>query len=65
MEVITAPKFDWKGYIRRFTGVSSKVYTKKIRRKENRRYSDNPGLKIKMKQHMLLAIDTSGLNLEF
>jgi predicted metal-dependent peptidase len=60
MEAITAPKFDWKGYIRRFTGVSSKVYTKKIRRKENRRYSDNPGLKIKMKQHMLLAIDTSG-----
>ena len=60
MEAITPPKFDWKGYIRRFTGVSSKVYTKKIRRKENRRYSDNPGLKIKMKQHMLLAIDTSG-----
>jgi predicted metal-dependent peptidase len=60
MEAITPPKFDWKGYIRRFTGVSSKVYTKKIRRKENRRYSENPGLKIKMKQHMLLAIDTSG-----
>jgi predicted metal-dependent peptidase len=40
--------------------VSTKVFTKKIRRKENRRFSDNPGLKIKMKQHMLLAIDTSG-----
>jgi predicted metal-dependent peptidase len=59
MEEIKPAKFDWRGYIRRFTGVSSKVYTKKIRRKENRRYSDNPGLKIKMKQHMLLAIDTS------
>lgn len=53
-------KFDWRGYIRRFTGTSTKIYTKKIRRKENRRYSDNPGLKIKMKQHMLLGIDTSG-----
>jgi predicted metal-dependent peptidase len=36
------------------------VFTKKIRRKENRRYTENPGLKIKMRQHMLLAIDTSG-----
>jgi predicted metal-dependent peptidase len=60
IEEITKPKFDWKDYIRRFTGVSTKVFTKKIRRKENRRYEDNPGLKIKMRQHMLLAIDTSG-----
>jgi predicted metal-dependent peptidase len=54
------PKFNWKQYMRRFTGASTKVYTKKIKRKENRRYSENPGLKIKMKQHMLLGIDTSG-----
>ena len=60
IEEIVAPKFDWRGYIRRFTGISTKVFTKKIRRKENRRFSDNPGLKIKMRQHMLLAIDTSG-----
>ena len=60
IEEIVAAKFDWRGYIRRFTGVSTKVFTKKIRRKENIRFSDNPGLKIKMKQHMLLAIDTSG-----
>ena len=60
IDEILAPKFDWRGYIRRFTGISTKVFTKKIRRKENRRFSDNPGLKIKMKQHMLLAIDTSG-----
>ena len=60
VEEITAPKFDWRGYLRRFTGISTKVFTKKIRRKENRRFSDNPGMKVKMKQHMLLAIDTSG-----
>ena len=60
VEEIVAPKFDWIGFIRRFTGVSTKVFTKKIRRKENRRFSDNPGLKVKMRQHMLLAIDTSG-----
>lgn len=60
VEEIVAPKFDWRGFIRRFTGVSTKVFTKKIRRKENRRFDDNPGLKVKMRQHMLLAIDTSG-----
>ena len=60
IEEVVKPKFNWRGYIRRFTGVSTKVFTKKIRRKENRRFSDNPGLKVKMKQHMLLAIDTSG-----
>jgi len=60
IENIVPPKFDWRGFIRRFTGVSTKVFTKKIRRKENRRFDANPGLKVKMRQHMLLAIDTSG-----
>lgn len=60
VEEIVPPKFDWRGFIRRFTGVSTKVFTKKIRRKENRKFPDNPGLKVKMRQHMLLAIDTSG-----
>ena len=60
IDEVIPPKFDWRNYIRRFTGVSTKIFTKKIRRKENRRFSDNPGLKIKMRQHILLAIDTSG-----
>jgi len=60
IEEIVKAKFDWRGFIRRFTGVSTKVFTKKIRRKENRRFDDNPGLKVKMRQHMLLGIDTSG-----
>jgi len=60
VEEVVKPKFNWRGYIRRFTGVSTKVFTKKIRRKENRRFEANPGLKVKMRQHMLLAIDTSG-----
>ena len=60
VEVIEKLKFNWREYVRRFAGNSTKVYTKKLRRKENRRFSDFPGLKIKMRQHMLLAIDTSG-----
>ncbi len=59
-ENLEPPKFDWRGYLRRFVGNSNKVYTKKLRRKFNKRFEDNPGLKIKKRQHILLAIDTSG-----
>ena len=54
------PKFDWKAYLRRFTGGSQKVFTKKLRRKFNKRFEDNPGLKIKFRKHILVAVDTSG-----
>ena len=57
---IEPPKFDWKAYLRRFVGNSSIVYTKKLRRKYNKRYSANPGLKIKFKNHILVGVDTSG-----
>jgi predicted metal-dependent peptidase len=53
-------KFDWKAYLRRFVGNSSVVYTKKLRRKYNKRYIANPGLKIKFKNHILVGVDTSG-----
>ena len=54
------PKFDWRGYLRRFAGNSNKIYTKKTRRKPNKRYDGNPALKIKTRNHVLLGVDTSG-----
>jgi predicted metal-dependent peptidase len=54
------PKFDWKGFLRRFVGGSTETFTKKTRRKHNKRYDENPGLKIKYQKHVLVAIDTSG-----
>ncbi len=57
---ITPPKFNWKAYLKRFVGNSSVVYTKKLRRKYNKRYSENPGLKIKTKNHVCVGVDTSG-----
>jgi predicted metal-dependent peptidase len=57
---IEPPKFDWRGYLRRFVGNSSIVYTKKLRRKFNKRYIENPGLKIKFKNHICVGVDTSG-----
>lgn len=57
---VEPPKFDWRTYLRRFAGGSTKIFTKKSRRKFNKRYSENPGLKIKPKRHILVGIDTSG-----
>jgi predicted metal-dependent peptidase len=57
---IEPPKFDWKGFLRRFVGGSTETFTKKTRRKYNKRYDENPGLKIKYQKHVLVGIDTSG-----
>jgi len=60
LENVEPPKFNWKQYLRRFTGGSDQTFTKKTRRKFSKRYEDNPGLKVKPKRHILVAIDTSG-----
>ena len=57
---IEPAKFDWRGYLKRFVGNSSISYTKKLRRKYNKRYVENPGLKIKFKNNILVGVDTSG-----
>lgn len=57
---ITPPSYDWKSYFRRFFNMSSKIYTKKTRRKLNKRYEENPALKIKLKKYTLVGVDTSG-----
>jgi predicted metal-dependent peptidase len=40
--------------------MSSKIYTKKTRRKLNKRFEENPALKIKPKKYTLVGVDTSG-----
>mgnify|MGYP003606015397 CR=1 FL=1 len=60
INTITPPKFDWKGYMRRFVGNSTRTYTKTTKNKYNRRVSDNPGIRIKFQKHVLAAVDTSG-----
>ena len=57
---VEPPKFNWKQYLKRFINNASKIYTKKLRRKYNKRYSGNPGLKIKHRNHVLVGVDTSG-----
>jgi predicted metal-dependent peptidase len=57
---ITPQSYDWKAYFRRFFSSGIKTYTKKTRRKLNKRFIENPALKIKTKQNILIGIDTSG-----
>jgi predicted metal-dependent peptidase len=57
---ITEPVIDWKSYLRRFASISPKVFTKKTRYKPNKRFLNNPALKIKQQKHTVVAIDTSG-----
>jgi hypothetical protein len=51
---------DWKAFLRRFSGHSTKYYTKKSKRKESNRFEGSPGLKIKHRNHIFVAVDTSG-----
>jgi predicted metal-dependent peptidase len=60
IQTVPPPKFDWKGYLRRFAGKSTRTFTKKSRRKFNKRLPDFPGLKLKRHKHILAAVDTSG-----
>jgi len=59
LEEVDPPKFDWKGYMRRFAGKSVRTYTKKSKRKYNKRIPDNPGMKLLRHKHILVGIDTS------
>ena len=57
---IEEPVLDWKAFFRRFAGYSTKYFTKKSKRKQSNRFEDSPGLKIKHKNHIFVAVDTSG-----
>ncbi len=52
-------KFNWKSYLKRFVGNSRRSFTRSTRMKENRRIEGNPAIKIKHKQRILIAVDTS------
>lgn len=51
---------NWKKVFRRFTSSSIKTYIKGTIRRPSKRYGTTPGIKLKRKQKLLVAIDTSG-----
>jgi predicted metal-dependent peptidase len=60
INTVEPPKYDWRGHMRRFVGRSTQVITRKTRRKQSKRFPENPGIKLKKKKNILMAWDTSG-----
>lgn len=55
-----APDFAWKRMIRLFANNSKKTKIKTTMKKRSKRYGTIPGIKIQRKQHLMVAVDTSG-----
>ncbi|MCP4131278.1 MAG: hypothetical protein GY754_09880 [bacterium] len=53
------PRVNWKRVLRLFAAGSSRTYLKNSLKKPSKRYGTNPGLKIKKRNKLLVAIDTS------
>lgn len=54
------PVIDWKTFLRRFVQNSYKEHTITTRRRQSRRYEDNPGLRHESDFELLVGIDSSG-----
>lgn len=59
LAVIEPPKFNWRGYMRRFVGTSTKTWVSKTRRKKSKRFPQMQGSKEQYFSHILVALDTS------
>jgi predicted metal-dependent peptidase len=54
------PTVDWRRFLRIFASSSMRTYIKNTIRRPSKRYGTTPGIKIKNRQKILVAIDTSG-----
>ncbi len=54
------PTVDWRRALRLFAGSSMRTYLQNTIRRPSKRYGTTPGIKIKSRQKLLVAIDTSG-----
>lgn len=55
-----APVVDWKRVLRLFSSTSSRTYLKNTIKRVSKRYGTVPGMKVKHKNKLLIALDTSG-----
>ncbi len=53
-------QMDWKRVLRLFVGTGRKTFIKNTIRKPSKRYGTSPGIQIKQRQKILVALDTSG-----
>ncbi len=54
------PKFNWKRMLRLFATSSNSTFLKNTIRRASKRYGTVPGIKLRRRNKLLLAIDTSG-----
>ena len=54
------PVVNWKRLLRLFANSSSRTRIKNTLRRPSKRYGSNPGIKVRKKQKILIALDTSG-----
>lgn len=54
-----APTQDWRRILRLFVGAGQRTFLQNTLRKTSRRYGTNPGLRIRNKHKLLVAVDTS------
>ena len=54
------PKLDWKRILRKFAASSNSTYLNNTIRRPSKRYGTSPGISVKRRQNLLIALDTSG-----
>jgi predicted metal-dependent peptidase len=59
LKKIEPPKFNWKAYLRRYIGNSSKNSMRKTKRKQSKRFELDFGIKVQEFSNILIAIDSS------
>lgn len=59
LDVIEPPKFNWRAYVKRFVGTSTKIHIAKTRRKSSKRFKGMQGSKEKYFSNILIGIDSS------
>lgn len=57
---VDVPTLDWRRVLRLFSGTSSKTFLKNTIKRVSKRYETVPGIKVRRKNRLLVAVDTSG-----
>lgn len=54
------PQLNWRRILRLFLGTGNSTYIKNTIRRPSKRYGTSPGIQVKQKRKILVALDTSG-----
>lgn len=59
-QIVAGPTLDWRRVLRLFSATSSKTFLKNTIKRFSKRYGTVPGIKVRHKNKLLIAVDTSG-----